>query len=97
MFRRQFGIKSKLTGNSYERHTGDSDFQSDQAIALNGFRRDGVKSETLVSNSKYPQGAAGHSKKASLELREDIVVERTYRVHIKGNESQQELNRRGGL
>jgi hypothetical protein len=82
LIRRRLGIKSKGSENSYERHTGDSEFRNDDAIALNGFRKDAVKSKAVISNSKAFGSTGRDGSEDSLAPGQDILIERTYRVQI---------------
>jgi hypothetical protein len=75
---------SRYWRSSYTRHTGDSMPVSDQ-VQLHSFRRDGVKSQATVSNSETA------TRKSEGDA--DIRIEKSYRVCIEKNDSQQELNR----
>jgi hypothetical protein len=76
---------SRYWRSSYTRHTGDSMPVSDE-VQLHSFRRDGVKSQATVSNSETA------TRKSDGDAA-DIRVEKSYRVRIEKNDSQQELNR----
>jgi len=89
LVRRQFGFKSKYSGNAYTRHTGDSEGVSED-IQLNGFRRDGTKSETVISNSPYGLRTS-RATTDRMNLGEDIRVEKSYKVRIERSDSEQEL------
>lgn len=91
LLRRQLGYTSKDSRNSYLRHTGDSGVPSKDAFQLDGFRRN-VASETTVSKANLTENYDGNKNWEDMSLAEDIRVERTYRVQINNNDSQQELN-----
>ncbi|OBT54627.1 hypothetical protein VE04_05922 [Pseudogymnoascus sp. 24MN13] len=91
LLRRQLGYTSKDSRNSYLRHTGDSGVPSKDAFQLDGFRRN-VASETTVSKANRTENYDRSKNWEDMSLAEDIRVERTYRVQINNNDSQQELN-----
>jgi len=91
--RRLAGYTSKYSGNSYTRHTGDS---GGNAIELNGFRTDGAKSKAAVSSMPH---VSSHEQNARDDVtpmkRDDIRVDKTYKVRVERSESEEELNQRG--
>lgn len=86
--RRKLGVKSAYSGSAYKRHTEDSGPHS-SSVQLSGFRPDGVENKTGISSSAITRDDIG-----ATELGDKIRIDKSYKVRIGANDSEEELNRR---
>lgn len=92
MIRRQMGYTSKDSRNTYQRHTGDAGIPLDDPIQLTGSGRYGARSITVISNSNHMLHSGENQKAENMAHREDIRVEKSFRVQINKSDSEHELN-----
>jgi hypothetical protein len=62
-------------------------------IQLQGFRKDGARSETTISNSNFVRHTSRRIRKSKdIVPRQDIRIKKTFRVQVNRSESEQDLN-----